>query len=131
MHFIWKTFTVLCGFAYITKKTVCQKNCYMLSSKTILRFLDILTVQRKRFCGQRTSKISEGPVMTFNLIILIPMNMFVLLVMIVHICYLSGDVDHSVCLAITIVRTRGGGEDYALRVHVDPDLHVSILGSGF
>lgn len=69
--------------------------------------------------------------MTFNLIILIPMNMFVLLVMIVHICYLSGDVDHSVCLAITIVRTRGGGEDYALRVHVDPDLHVSILAPAF
>ena len=59
------------------------------------------------------------------------MNMFVLIVVTVHFCYLSGDVDHSVCLTITIVRSRGGGKDYALRVHVDSNLYVSILGSGF
>jgi len=69
--------------------------------------------------------------MTLNLVILIPMNMFGLLVVIAHFCFFSGDVDHSVCLAISIGRPRGGGKDFALHVHVDPDLHVSILGSGF
>ena len=56
------------------------------------------------------------------------MNLFVLLLMFVHI---SGDVDHSVCLAITIVRTPGWGRDYALHIYVDSNLYVSISGSGF
>ena len=59
------------------------------------------------------------------------MNIFVLLVVIVHFCYFSGDVDHSVCLAISSGRPQGRGRDIALFVHVDSDLHVSILGAGF
>ena len=81
----------------------------MLSPETIVPFLDILTIQRRRCCGQQTSKISEGPVTTLkcnlsSYYFLMAMNLFVLLVMFVHI---SGYVDHSVCLAITIVRTPG------------------------
>ena len=57
------------------------------------------------------------------------MNVFVLLVVFFHI---SGNVDHCVCHANTIVRSRGRGRDFALRVYVDSDLHVSmLLGSGF
>lgn len=57
---------------------------------------------------------------------LLPMNRFVLLVITLYFCYLSGNVDHSVCPATTIVRTSGRGKDYALRLHVDTDLYVSV-----
>lgn len=65
--------------------------------------------------------------MTIDLVAM-AMNMFVLLVIFFHI---SGNVDHSVCHANTIVRSRGRGRDSTLHIHVDSDLHVSILGSGF
>lgn len=58
---------------------------------------------------------------------LLPVNRFVLLVITLHFCYLSGNVDHSVCPATTIVRTSGRGRDNALRLHVDSDLYVSVL----
>ena len=50
----------------------------------------------------------------------------VLIVVILHVCFfLSGHVNHSVCITNTIIRNRGGGKDFALCLHVDSYLHVS------
>ena len=54
-----------------------------------------------------------------------------MLSIIVYFCYILGNVDHSVCVTITIFGNGGGGKDYALCLYVDPYIYVSVQDFSF